>query len=124
MILNGSCLCGRISYRISCVREDAEVILCFCSVCRKANGSAFSANLRVRLSDFELESGEESLTTYSSSPGKIRVYCAHCHSPLYHIKESEADYLTVKLGTLDSWNQTLSELPRREIFKEEALPWL
>ena len=41
----GGCLCGQIRYQLS--GPLADIQLCHCSQCRKAQGSAFAANIPV-----------------------------------------------------------------------------
>lgn len=70
MMLEGSYLCRAINYSVE--EEITELILCHCSFCRKATGSAFSVNARVHQENVTLQSGDDKLVSYSSSPGKER----------------------------------------------------
>ena len=45
-MLTGSCLCGRVRYRVT--GKLGPVGLCPCADCRKANGSAFASNAPVQ----------------------------------------------------------------------------
>lgn len=95
----GSCLCGGIRFRIHA--ELAPVQICYCSQCRKAQGTAFGSNIPVKRADFELLSGQELLQCYSATPGKGRWFCRHCGSPIYSARDSLPDVLRVRAGTLD-----------------------
>lgn len=121
-MITGSCLCRQVTYE---VRElMSPIVFCHCSFCRKASATAFSANAMVAVTSFQLLSGKESLVTYESSPGKKRYYCNNCHSQLYHIKDDMPDKLTLKLGTIDSCDQDLSQLEKKHIHDEHVFPWL
>ena len=46
----GSCLCGKVTYRI---KDNLGIFqYCHCSRCRKFTGSAFASNLLVAPGDF------------------------------------------------------------------------
>src|SRR2546423_10145205 len=79
-MIRGSCLCGGVKYRISGPLADA--LNCHCSMCRKAQGSAFRSRARVRAADFEWLGGEDLVTFYESSPGNRRGFCRVCRSPV------------------------------------------
>ncbi|MDR2857180.1 MAG: hypothetical protein LBV50_04965, partial [Novosphingobium sp.] len=47
----GSCLCG--AFRFEVLGPLADVNLCHCDICRRANGTAFSANCPVPVERFK-----------------------------------------------------------------------
>jgi hypothetical protein len=77
-----------------------ETRLCYCELCRHANGTAFSANVPVRLENYRLISGRESIREYESSPGAFRAFCSVCGSPVYGRSVRDPDHIRVRLGTL------------------------
>jgi hypothetical protein len=98
-MLTGSCLCGGVRYEIS--GPLGPVALCHCSMCRKANGSAFASNAAVRADEFRLVTGDELVRAYESSPGKMRHFCGRCGSPLFARDPSLPDHVRIRLGSLD-----------------------
>ena len=62
----GGCLCGGVRYEVE--GPLAAVQLCHCGQCRKAQGSAFGANLPVATAAFRLIQGEDLLREYRASP--------------------------------------------------------
>lgn len=98
-MLEGSCLCGAVRYRID--GALGAIVCCHCSMCRKAQGSAFAANAPVPASAFRIVQGEEALRAFRSSPGKERVFCGTCGSPIYSRRDGAAD-VRVRIGTLDT----------------------
>lgn len=78
-MLRGSCLCGGLTYRIDGRLSGA--MDCHCSICRKAQGSAFRTRAAVKSAEFEFLQGEELITFYESSPG-ITGDFAGCADPL------------------------------------------
>jgi len=129
---NGSCLCGAIRYEIS--GGLGPFVLCHCAQCRKAQGSAFAANVVVRASDFRIVAGGDALAAYESSPGKRRHFCRICGSPIISTRDALRDVVRVRIGTLDApidarptahifaaskaeWYEILDELPRYAEFE-------
>jgi hypothetical protein len=96
----GSCLCRGVRYAIE--GELGDFGYCHCTSCRKASGSAHGANAGIDRSRFHLLSGAELLREYESSPGKLRVFCGTCGSPMYAYLTSSRDVLRVRLGSLDT----------------------
>jgi hypothetical protein len=92
----GSCLCGRVGFEIDGLL--AGIQLCHCSQCRRASGSAFAANLPVRAEDFRLVAGEPK--SYESSPGKERLFCGDCGSPIISRNATDPAMVRVRAGLL------------------------
>ena len=95
----GSCLCGAVKYEIA--GALALIQLCHCSMCRRASGTAFAANLPVRAADFRIVAGEASLKAYESHPGKQRLFCGACGSPIISRSRGDPGMVRVRAGTLD-----------------------
>ena len=95
----GSCLCGAVKYEIA--GELAPIELCHCSMCRRASGAGFATNMSVRAADFRITSGEASLKAYESRPGKQRVFCGDCGSPIISRSSGDPSTVRVRAGTLD-----------------------
>ena len=77
----GRCLCGGVRYALRAPPE--AVFLCHCRSCQEAQGAAFNLSAPVPRGAFVLLSGEALLSRYESSPGKNRVFCRRCGSPVY-----------------------------------------
>jgi hypothetical protein len=99
MPYTGSCLCGDVKFRIESELEPIQV--CHCEQCRKAHGGAFAAVIPVEVSAFRLLSGEQSLKAYESSPGKERVFCERCGSPVFSRRPSVPTVVRIRAGLLD-----------------------
>jgi hypothetical protein len=114
----GSCLCGGVRYVIN--GELGPIVYCHCSMCRKAQGTAFAANAPVVAADWRIETGAELLSSYDTPDGKTRVFCSRCGSPLYSRKASLPGVLRLRIGTLDS---EISERPSAHIFVGSKAAW-
>jgi len=95
----GSCLCGAVRYEVS--GELAAIQLCHCSMCRRASGTAFASNMPVRAADFRIVAGEASLKSYESRPGKQRLFCAECGSPIISRSAGDPGMVRIRAGALD-----------------------
>lgn len=93
----GSCLCGEVKYKIS--GEVGDISHCHCTTCRKAHGSAFSSVAAVSDDDFILRN-KAALSSFESSPGKKRFFCAACGSHIYAKREGSG-HVILRLGSLD-----------------------
>jgi hypothetical protein len=100
-MLKGSCACGQISYEIS-GNLIGPVSYCHCWRCRKHSGSSFGTTAGVQAAQFEVVSGKELLSHWTSSPGIRRYFASCCGSPIYKIDDSEPDEVRFRLGTLDT----------------------
>jgi len=92
----GSCLCGAVRFEVT--GELGGIQLCHCSQCRRASGAAFAANLPVKAENFRLVAGEPK--AYESSPGKQRLFCGDCGSPIISRTDTVPDMVRVRAGLL------------------------
>jgi hypothetical protein len=115
----GSCLCGAVRFEIA--GELAPIQLCHCSMCRRASGTAFASNMPVRAADFRIVSGEASLKSYESRPGKERVFCAACGSPIISRSVGDPTMVRVRVGTL---NEPVDARPEFHFHVASKASWL
>jgi hypothetical protein len=115
---HGSCLCGNVRYELT--GELGEFGYCHCKSCRKASGSSHGANAPIERADFRLLSGADTLREFESSPGKFRVFCARCGSPIYAYLTTSPDILRIRLGSLDS---SFAKQPRAHTFVSDKADW-
>ena len=99
-ILQGSCLCGDITYEITGPLKGT--LNCHCIMCRKAHGSAFRTRASIKTDDFRFLEGEHQLTYFESSPGERRSFCKRCGSVIITRFDHSPKYLGFALGTLDT----------------------
>ena len=99
-MLKGSCLCNAIQYEID--GELGPIVMCHCSKCRKANGTAYATNAAFNKADFRFVTGADMTAEFESTPGVFRVFCRNCGSPLYSRRPAIPDMLRLRIGTLDT----------------------
>jgi hypothetical protein len=83
-------------------------------------GSAFGANAPIDASAFHLLAGAELLKTYESSPGKQRVFCGNCGSPVYSRAAARPGVLRLRMGLLDT---PAGRKPQAHIFAASKAEW-
>ena len=98
-MIRGSCLCGGVKFQIT--GSLTQALNCHCSMCRKAQGSAFRSRASLRAADFEWVQGESLVTFYESSPGNHRGFCRVCGSPILSKFDAHPSYYGLPLGALD-----------------------
>ena len=96
----GGCLCGGVRFEVS--GRLGPAVLCHCSQCRRASGSAFAANASVRAEALRVCAGAELVREFEASPGAFRAFCGRCGSPLYARMEAWPALRRVRLGTFDA----------------------
>jgi len=116
-MLEGSCLCGAVRYEID--GELGPIVCCHCTMCRKAQGSAFATNAPVPADRFRIVQGEGALRSYKSSARKERLFCGTCGSPIFSRREGAND-VRVRIGTLDT---RLSVRPSAHIHVASKAEW-
>jgi hypothetical protein len=117
VMVSGSCLCGAVRYRVD--GRISELVLCHCTKCRKANGSAFHAGAVCRKSRFRWEAGEDAVTEYRTDSGYTTRFCATCGSPV-PCPLDDRPYVVLHGGALD---QDPGSRPRCHIFVASRAPW-
>ena len=75
MKINGSCVCGSVTYEAEV--DPEKVALCNCTDCQKFSGSAFRVGVPAPDSDFKLLSGELKIYVKTAESGGQRECARH-----------------------------------------------
>lgn len=117
-MLKGSCLCSDIHYQVA--QLDSPIVHCSCQSCIKAHAAAFNTGAGIKREHFKWTKGEDKLSSYESSPGKLRHFCSRCGSPLIAEKQGQENYI-LRVATLDD---DPGVKPEYQIWKSHEKPWL
>jgi hypothetical protein len=98
-MLTGSCMCGGVAYEVDATIE--AIAHCHCETCRKTHGAAFSSIASAPRERFRWLRGEDLLSAYETSPGKLRRFCSRCGSQLVAERTGQLN-LMLRLGCLDT----------------------
>ncbi|CAD5201187.1 GFA family protein [Pseudomonas sp. FEN] len=116
--MKGSCACGAVEYEIDSI--DMPIGHCHCHTCRKTHAAAFASTAGVKREHFRWLKGQERLTAYESSPGKLRHFCSRCGSHLM-AERPALPLVIVRVATLDEDPGVVAE---QHIWVSHDVPWL
>lgn len=118
---SGGCLCGEV--RFTTTGRPLQVLVCHCTMCQRATGSAFSIEPVFLKERVELQG--DSLAIYhhrSAEHGRLFhfSFCRTCGNRIGLTLERFPSVQVLYCGTFDdpSWL-----VPSAHIFTERALPW-
>ncbi|WP_108444637.1 GFA family protein [Halomonas denitrificans] len=116
--MKGSCLCGAIAYEVTAL--DGPITFCHCRTCRKAHAAPFVPTAGVERSQFRWLAGEDRLSSFESSPGKLRHFCSVCGTHLVAERAHQA-HVIVRVATLDD---DPGVGPQAHIWTSHDVDWL
>ncbi len=94
--LNGSCLCGGVTFEVSGKLRD--VIACHCNQCRKTSGHHVAATA---CDDDDLKFNKlDTLSWFRSSEIAERGFCSRCGSSLFY-RPLQGHATSIMAGSLD-----------------------
>lgn len=93
------CLCGK--FEMSVDGSFGDVRYCHCNQCRQKSGTAFTANAKVKKSQWSITGPKELITEFEQKPGLFNAFCSKCGSPLYARSDLDPDYRRVRIGGFD-----------------------
>ncbi|MFV9670306.1 GFA family protein [Pantoea sp. KXB25] len=96
--MKGSCLCKKIQYECDVMEEG--ILNCHCHTCRKAHAAPYVPAAGVKREHFRWLKGSEYLSSYASSPDKLRHLCSLCGSNLMAERPHQG-HVIVRVATLD-----------------------
>lgn len=79
--IRGSCYCKKVQYYV--INEPKISCYCHCSICRKISGSITSPWITISSSQLNIITGQESLTSFYSTPQFYRQFCKICGTHLF-----------------------------------------
>lgn len=115
---SGSCLCGGVQFHIE--GELPPIQVCHCSLCRKAQGAPFAANIPVKRDHLKFVAGEDLLKRFASNPDKHRVFCSVCGSPIFSERISAPGVVRIRAGLL---NEALANGPAFHAYVGSKCNW-
>ena len=81
--MKGSCNCGAVAFEFELNADLPGVIICHCSICRRATGSNGIAVLVVNNADFRWLGGEDQVASWKKPDGDWEMwFCRTCGSPV------------------------------------------
>ncbi|MFN3607565.1 MAG: GFA family protein [Hyphomonas sp.] len=97
-MLEGSCFCGAVAYRVESIGPIGH---CHCRTCQKTHAAAFATTARSPRSGFAWTTGAEVVASIESTPGKLRHFCPRCGSHLV-AEWKDQDAVILRVASLDT----------------------
>jgi hypothetical protein len=118
-VLNGSCLCGAVRYRVR--GPFMRFVHCHCSRCRKASGTGHSTNLVAEPANLEWIAGRDQTTRFDlpSARSFATTVCRTCGSPVARLSR-DGQRAIIPAGSLDD---APSIQPSARMFWESRAQW-
>lgn len=122
MRVDGTCHCGFIV--IEAEVDPEKAIVCHCTDCQSATGSAFRVAIPAAGKTFKMK-GEPAIYVKTADSGNKRAqaFCPKCGSPMYSTSPGDGpkDSYMLRVGVLRQRDQLV---PRRQIWCRSAQSWL
>lgn len=129
MKIDGSCHCGAITYEAELDIE--KVGICHCEDCQKLSASVYRTIAVVDAASFKVLSGQPKEYVKIAESGNRRAqgfceasqgFCEACGSGLYATNADEdRPVYNLRVGTV---NQRKRLVPKFELWRSAAMPWL
>lgn len=117
--LTGGCACGAVRYQLT--DEPIFQLICHCSDCQKASGSAFAEVLLVAADRLAMKGSEPKFYAVKAESGRTmsRGFCSECGSPLMIRRPETPQVAFIQAGSLDD---PAMFKPAAEVFACRAHP--
>lgn len=116
MPFTGGCLCGSIRFRVT--RSHLSGFNCYCQMCRRAHGGAYSTHVPMRPDQFCLDKGQ--LKVFASSARGFREFCCDCGAHVKVHGQTEDGSVAIPAGLFDSGTPIAIA---GHIFVKDKVPW-
>jgi hypothetical protein len=116
--LQGSCLCGGVSFELTGEFEPRS--FCHCASCKRLSGGVGTANGSARTEEIRIVEGADLLRTYQPDEGSAKTFCSRCGSNLFGGGWPDSETASVRLPAIDT---PFEGRPGRHIYTRSLAPW-
>ena len=117
-MVSGECNCGSVAFEIDAPVSD--VIICHCSICRRATGTNGIAVVLVNNDDFRWKQGESLVTIWRKPDADWHIgFCSRCGSPLPASSNESMMFVPAGLLSADSGELSVTH----HIFVDSRASW-
>ena len=119
MKVDGSCMCGYLSFEADI--DPERVMICHCTDCQKTAG-AYRTGVLVDVDKFHLLSGTPKVHVKTAESGSRRAlsFCPECGTEIHGAHTTNPRTYSLRLGTV---RQHAELVPRLQIWARSAMPW-
>jgi hypothetical protein len=122
MRVHGGCHCGAIRFEADVDPEGAGI--CHCTDCQVLSATAFRVNVPAKAEGFRVLRGEakEYVKVGDSGSRRAQGFCGECGAQLYAANADGArEVYMLRVGVIDERRELT---PKRQIWRNSAMPWL
>ena len=122
MKVDGSCLCGYVTFEAEV--DPGTVELCHCTDCQTMSGSAFRIVVPALEGTFRLLGGTPSIYVKTAESGNRRdqAFCPRCGTAIFSAPVSgRSGFFGLRAGCL---RQRRELIPQGQFWRRSALPWV
>ncbi len=121
MKVDGSCLCGHISYEAEI--DTDRVAICHCRDCQINSATAYGVVAGVIDGKFHLLSGQLKEYEKVAESGRKRQlsFCPQCGTRIHARSDGDPNaFFGLRVGTIRQRDQLV---PKKQVWCQSALPW-
>ena len=122
MHIDGSCLCGHVTYEAEA--DPAHTAVCHCTDCQVSSATAYGVVVRIEADSFKLTSGtlKSWVKTAESGNRRALTFCPECGTRIYGAPEDPASggHFSLRSGTIRQRDQFI---PVLQVWTRSRLPW-
>jgi len=117
--ITGNCLCGEVKYEVT--GDLKGFMMCHCTRCQKASGSAHVANIFTAPDNVKIVAGEAQIKSYKlpDPPAFGKSFCTNCGSVVPYLNGA-GTAMIIPAGTL---NEDPGIRPSANIFWLNRADW-
>lgn len=122
MNVDGTCLCGAVTYEAEI--DPARCAICHCSDCQTHAGTAFGVVVHIENGTFRLTSGALKVFNKIADSGRIRAlsFCPECGTRIHaRTPDDPSAFFGLRVGTISQRNQLT---PQLQVWCSSAQPWV
>ena len=112
--VDGSCLCGAISFHIEL--PVSACVHCHCTMCQRNHGAGYVTWIALPTVQLTFDSGEDELVRYESSSHGSRSFCGRCGTSLLCVSTHRPEEVDIPLANLKS---AIDRKPELHIFFDD-----
>lgn len=122
MKVDGSCLCGQVTYEAEI--DPDRVAICHCTDCQVNSGAAYGVVASVPDGRFRLITGTLKEFVKIAESGRTRhlSFCPECGTRIHaRTKDDPTAFFGLRVGTI---RQRAALKPKVQVWSRSALPWV
>ncbi|MGF1804350.1 GFA family protein [Aliivibrio sifiae] len=120
-LIKGSCHCGSVAWEFDLPTKT--VVKCYCSMCRKLQGTDHSTYVVVPKEQFILTKGKELSVCYQATKQSYKNFCSECGTPTHLVNGKHfPDDVMLPLGVVENYMEKLA--PKIQVYTADKPSWV